>query len=216
MPRNANRYIRKLLITLIGYYSELPRSVFPVPRNANRYEKTSNHVNWVLYRITPICSARSPCLAMLTAIQKTSNHVNWVLYRITPICSARSPCLATLCYIKRLLIPLIGYYSELPRSPVPRKLTAMRKLLITLIGYYSQLPRLVRGPRLNDAMRKPNHVNWVLYRITPICSARSPCLAIAKRYEKLLITLIGYYSQLPRSVVRGPRASQPCAISKDF
>ena len=47
-----------------------------------------------------------------------------------------------------------------------------------------------------------------LFRITPICSARSPCLAMLNAMRKLLITLIGYYSELPRSVVRGPRASQ--------
>ena len=40
------------------------------------------------------------------------------LFRITPICGARSPCLAMLTAIRKLLIPLIGYYTKLPRSVV--------------------------------------------------------------------------------------------------
>ena len=40
------------------------------------------------------------------------------LYQINGICSARSPCLATVCYIKRLLIKSIWYYTQLTRFVV--------------------------------------------------------------------------------------------------
>ena len=64
------------------------------------------------------------------------------LYQINGICSARSPCLATVCYIKRLLIKSIWYYTQL--NPIcsarslgpPRNADFIGKLRIKLIWYY--------------------------------------------------------------------------------
>ena len=42
---------------------------------------------------------------------KTHKTLALLLYHINLICSARSPCLTTVCYIKRLVIPLIWYYT---------------------------------------------------------------------------------------------------------
>ena len=51
-----------------------------MPRNRVLYQKTSNQVNLVLYPINGICSARSPCLAMLNL--KTSNQI-WYYTQLT-------------------------------------------------------------------------------------------------------------------------------------
>ena len=54
-----------------------------MPRNANRYRKTSNQVNLVLYQINGICSARTPCLAMLNFIGKLRIPLMWYYIKLT-------------------------------------------------------------------------------------------------------------------------------------
>ena len=59
-PRTAD-FIRKRLIKLIWYYTQLTPFVAQGPRalHCRLYPKTSNQVNLVLYPIDPNCSARS-------------------------------------------------------------------------------------------------------------------------------------------------------------
>ena len=104
---------------------------------------------------------------------------------------------------------------------MPHNADFIRRRRIKLIGYNTQLTRFVaRGPHASQCRlyrKTSNQVNLVLYQINGICSARSlgpPCNA--DFIGKLRIKLIWYYTKLTRFVVRGPRASQPCAISKDF
>ena len=74
MPRNVD-FIGKLRIKLIWYYTQLTPFVVRGPRASQYrfYQKTPNQVNLVLYPINPICSARSPCLAMLTLSENSES-----------------------------------------------------------------------------------------------------------------------------------------------
>ena len=112
-----------------------------MPHNRVLYQKTSNHVNLVLYPINAIRSARSPCLTTVYYIKRLLITLIWYYTQLTAIRSARSPCLATVCYIKRLLITLIWYYTQLTairsaRSPCLATVYYIKRLLITLIWYY--------------------------------------------------------------------------------
>ena len=85
MPRNAD-FIRKLQIKLMWYYTQLTRFVARGPRASQcpLYQKTTNQVNVVLYPINPICSARSPCLAMhfIRKLQVNGYYIRILLKKV--------------------------------------------------------------------------------------------------------------------------------------
>ncbi len=69
-PRRGERCIRRTKLTLM----------VRLGNRTYRPENRTNPVNLVLYQINPICSARSPCLAMLTAIRKLLIPLIWYYY----------------------------------------------------------------------------------------------------------------------------------------
>ena len=89
-------------------------------------------------QLTPICPARSLCLAAVYYIKRLLIKLIWYNTQLTPICPARFLCLAAVYYIKRLLIKLIWYNTQLTpicpaRSPCLAAVYYIKRLLIKLI-----------------------------------------------------------------------------------
>ena len=126
-----------------------------MPHNADFIRKRQIKLIWSNTQLTRSV-ARGPRASQCRLYPKTSNQTNVVQYPIDPICSARSPCLAKPTFIRRRQIKLIWSNTQLTRS-------------------------VARGPRASQCRLYPktsNQTNLVQYPIDPICSARSPCLAM--------------------------------------